>query len=490
MKNILNRIYYNYYNIDKTYYFPIDKDYIRLVYMLRNEKIEQLSINDAIDKYRTRNNPFKKVISNSINDYRDYLIESETIHITYSIEESLERIKVLYDVVGKKRWEEIFEFDCELLYNFIVVIIYRIFMFNYGRVTRDIEYIKKYENAFSNSKRCYFTKKELYSFFNNNPQIDKILDFISIDINKQVKKTDATKLLYYDRKYYLYFIWDFIYNLFDEIEIKILEHTDDKDKYYHEKGKRFENLCYDKLCKYYPKKMIYKNLKYDYNGGNNEVDLLLELPNSYLIFECKSAEFNINKFDSNKELYERFLAAFGKGFRTINNLDRYIKSGNNVFYKESKKNKISFNFKDKKVYFVILSLYNIEYMQTQIQKIKKEFIRPANIYPICWNYLDFGSIMKLSPLEINLFEKYLEKRTRLLNEKKNITFDIDEIDAFGFLTDPKYEYVYDMLMNHVNENIDENFMISNGAYRQEFNMMFDKKFIDDYINKIAKYHDT
>ena len=129
-------------------------------------------------------------------------------------------------------------------------------------------------------------------------------------------------------------------------------------------------------------------------------------------------------------------------------------------------------------------------MQTQIQKIKKEFIRPANIYPICWNYLDFGSIMKLSPLDINLFEKYLEKRTRLLNEKKNITFDIDEIDAFGFLTDPKYEYVYDMLMNHVNENIDENLMISNGAYRQEFNMMFDKKFIDDYINKIAKYHDT
>ncbi len=490
MKNILNRIYYNYYNIDKNYYFPIDKDYMRFVFMLRNEKIRNLTIDDAIEKYRNRNNPFKDVVLNNVNNHRDYLIESETIHITYPIEESLERIKVLYDVVGKKRWKEIFEFDYELLYNFIVVIIYRIFMFNYGRITRDIEYIKKYDDAFPDSKRCYFTKKELYSFFNNNPQIDKILDFISIDINKQEKKTDAAKLLYYDGKYYLYFIWDFIYNLFDEIEIKILDHTDDRDKYYHEKGKCFENLCYDKLCKYYPKERIYKKLKYDYKDGDNEVDLILDLPKSYLIFECKSSEFNIDKFSSNNELYKRFLTAFGRGFKTINNLDNYIKSGNSFFYKGSKKNKISFDFKDKKVYYVNLSLYNIEYLQTQIQKIKKEFIRPVNIYPICWNYLDYGAIMKLSPLDLGLFEQYLEKRTKLLNEKKNITFDIDEIDAFGFLTEPKYEYVYEMLINHINENVDENFMISNGAYRKEFNNMFDKKFIDDYINKIAKYYDT
>lgn len=489
MKNILNRIYYNYYNIDKNYYFPIDKDYMRFVFMLRNEKIENLSVNEAIEKYRNRNNPFKDIILNNIDNRRDYLIESETIHITYPIEETLERIKVLYNVIGKKEWEEIFGFNYKLFYNFIVFIIYRIFMFNYVRITHDVEYIKRYEDAFPDSKKCYFTKKELYNFFNNNPQIDKILDFISIDINKQVKKTDSTKLLYYNGKYYLYFIWDFIYNLFDEIEIRILEHTVDVDKFYHKKGKCFESLCYDKLCKYYPKDKIYKNIKYDYMGGNNEVDLILELPKSYLIFECKSSEFNIDKFNSNRELYKRFLTAFGRGFKTIDNLDNYIKSGNNIFYKETKKKLLNLNFKDKKVYFVNLSLYNIEYLQTQIQKIKKEFIKPANVYPICWNYLDFGSIMKLSPLDIKLFEQYLEKRTRLLNKKKSITFDIDEIDAFGFLTEPKYEYVYNMLMNHINDNIDENFMISNGAYRTEFNSMFNKKFIGDYMRKITNSSD-
>lgn len=83
MKNILNRIYYNYYNIDKNYYFPIDKDYMRFVFMLRNEKIENLSVNEVIDKYRNRNNPFKDIILNNIDNRRDYLIESETIHITY-----------------------------------------------------------------------------------------------------------------------------------------------------------------------------------------------------------------------------------------------------------------------------------------------------------------------------------------------------------------------------------------------------------------------
>lgn len=489
MKNILNRIYYNYYNIDKNHYFPIDKDYMRFVFMLRNEKIGNLSVNEAIEKYRNINNPLKDVILNNINIHRDYLIESETIHITYPIEETLERIKVLYNVIGKKEWEEIFGFNYKLFYNFIVFIICRIFMFNYVRITHDVEYIKRYEDAFPDSKKCYFTKKELYNFFNNKPQIDKILDFISTDINKQVKKTDSTKLLYYNGKYYLYFIWDFIYNLFDEIETRILEHTTNIDKYYYKKGKLFENLCYDKLCEYYSKERIYKNLKYDYMGGNNEVDLILELPKSYLIFECKSSEFNIDKFCSNRELYERFLTAFGRGFKTIGNLDNYIKSGNNTFYTETKKNVISFNFKDKKVYFINLSLYNIEYLQTQIQKIKKEFIRPANVYPICWNYLDFGSIIKLSPFDVKLFERYLEKRTQLLNKKKNMTFDIDEMDAFGFLTEPKYECIYNMFMNNINNNIDESFMISNGVYRMEFNNMFDKKFIGDYFRKITNDSD-
>ena len=57
--------------------------------------------------------------------------------------------------------------------------------------------------------------------------------------------------------------------------------------------------------------------------------------------------------------------------------------------------------------------------------------------------MDFGSIMKLSPLDFNLFERYLERRTNLLNKRKNVIFDIDEIDAFGFLTDTNYDNSFD-----------------------------------------------
>ncbi len=50
----------------------------------------------------------------------------------------------------------------------------------------------------------------------------------------------------------------------------------------------------------------------------------------------------------------------------------------------------------------------------------------------------FQANNKLAPLNFDLFEKYLERCTSLLNERKNLTFDVDEIDVFGFLTDSCY----------------------------------------------------
>ena len=481
MCRILNRLYYNYYNLDKKYYFPIDKDYIRMIYMLRNEDVDSLSIHEALKKYRNRNTIFNEVLNNK--KEFDYLVENETIHITYPYEETIERLSILHSILGEIKWNEMFGFSLENLCDLLVLIIYRIFNYNFCHYEK--QFLNEYICVFPNSKHCYFTKKEIYSFFNNNKEIDKIIDFISIDINQQKEESDSFRLIHHEGKYYLFFIWDFLYNLFDVFESYILDRIDNKDEYYKEKGKYFEELCYKKIKNNYTNNKIYKNLKYIFKKGNHEIDLVLELPNSYIFFECKSAEFNISKFDSNKEMYERFLTAFGRGVKTINNLNDYINSGNNLFFNNAGE-KIILDLKNKKSYYINLSLYNIEYLQTQIQKIKSKYIRPVDIYPICWNYLDFGSIIKLTPLDTNLFEEYLDKRTKLINKKKNMTFDIDEFDVFGFLTDSRYNDVINMLMNSMPNNIDENFMISNGVYRRDFNNMFNEKFVTEYINSKTK----
>ena len=126
--------------------------YARSEYVDKDYLIKEISLKSCVDNVITRNK--QGFILNNIDNRRDYLIESETIHITYPIEETLERIKVLYNVIGKKEWEETFGFNYKLFYDFIVVIIYRIFMFNYGRITHDVEYIKRYEDAFPDSKKC------------------------------------------------------------------------------------------------------------------------------------------------------------------------------------------------------------------------------------------------------------------------------------------------------------------------------------------------
>lgn len=477
MNNILNRLYYDYYNLNKKSYFSIDKDYLRLLFMLKDKNIENITVREIIKEYK---NSYANISVNSEEKRDDYWIEKEVIHITYPFEETLERIEVLYNIVGKEMWIKVFKFDYKDLCDFIIILINRIYNYNYCHLCGDSEILKEYEKTFPYSKRCYFTRREIYQFFDNKNVVDSLFEFLSIDIKMQRSIVDSTKLIHYNDKYYLFFIWDFIYNLFNEIENKILENTSNIDIYYQNKGKKFENLCYEKLIKYYRKEYIYKNIKYEYKNSTHEIDLLLELPNSYIIFECKSSNFDINKINSNKELYEKFIKSFGRGYKTINDLNNYITMGNNEFIEKSTNTIIKLKT-NKKIYYIILSLYNIEYLQTQIQKIKTEYIKPVNFYPICWNYMDFGSIMKLAPIDLNLFEKYLERRTILLNKRKNVTFDIDEMDVFGFLTDPNYDNSFEMIMKYSDNNIDERFMISNGIYRQDFNQMFNLKYISEYI---------
>lgn len=480
MDFILDDLYYDYYNLNRKIGFITDSDFIKLVYYLRNINLEKENSDSILEKYKTDSS---KRFAQHVEDTReeDYYVEKEVLHITYPFEETLNRLEVLFETVGKNKWQKIFGFDYETIYNLITFIIIRIVSYNCYYVS-DEETKKEYIKSFPYSLNCYLTVEELYNYFPEHREfIDNILNLISIDISTQKKVTDATKLIKYQDRYYLYFIWDFIYNLYDILEQRIIDCVSDKSKYYEKRGKAFEQLCYKKLKDKFPENNILKNVKYNTEDGNHEIDMIIELDKSYIIFECKSGYFNIHDTEDNRDLYNKFRKTFGNGYKTVNDINNYIKNGNNKFYYKNSKEKFEFGFKNKKIYYINISLYNIEYLQTAVQKIDDKFISPVDVYPICWNFIDYLSIIKLIPWNISLFEIYLDRRSTLLNKRKNLTFDVDEIDVFGFLTDPQYFETYEMLLNYSNNNIDERFSISNGIYREELNRMFNEKFITDMM---------
>ena len=207
----------------------------------------------------------------------------------------------------------------------------------------------------------------------------------------------------------------------------------------------------------------------------------METNNEIIIFECKSSRFDIHTTKNDEELKKAFLRAFGNGYKTINDFNDYINNDGKELYSKQNKKEYSFDFKKKKVVYINISLHNIEYLQTSVQKIDKKLIKPVKVYPINWNFIDFLTIMELSQMNPEPIFEYIHKRFKMLNENKEITFDVDEIDVLGFLTDKQNERVYKMIIGS-SSKVDTTFTISNGIYRQQINKLFNKKMFDSFFN--------
>lgn len=485
LEKYLKIIYDDYYNLKRTVDLMCDRDVIEFVYFLSKYQIENKTFKDLVSEYKNqKKDKYKQYLNSESPD--EFFSERDTLHFTYPFYETFKRLDVLYEMIGKKKWKEIFGYSYELLYYVVTVIICRIILFynNYRQID-DIDERKEYEKIHLYATTCYFTKEEIYNSFDGyRTEIDKILDDISIDFYKQDNIKDSCSILKVDNHYYLFFIWDFLYNLYDKYSKKIKSSLGN-DEFNNKRGKTFENLCYNNLKNTFPQFEIYKSLEYDYNKGNHEIDLLMQMEETIIVFECKSSSFDTYESSIDGKLYNDFLKAYGRGYKTINDLNNYIKLGNNIF-RSKDGNNVSFDFNKYKVVYVNLSLYNIEYLQTNVQKIDSSKIKPVEVYPICWNYIDFLTLTKVACVDYELFENYFNKRFNMINKNKNLTFDYDEVDVFGFLTDPSYQEFYNnILMPTVEKgnSIDMNFMISNGAYRQEFNKHLDIDYLYGFIGK-------
>lgn len=472
-EKFLRKIYFDYYDIGKLQNFKLNTDVEYIQFLANYKKVKARTLNATFKNFKEiSSKKLRDSVLNS-NDKDDYFIDKNFIHITYPFQKTINRLDVIYKTIRRKEWERIFGFKYKNMIALIYVIIGRIVSYNNMVLSN-----KGKEYKF------YFTKDEIYTYLTiSNKEIDKIMKFISIELDKISTERDCFNIINFsNNKYTLIFIWDFLYYLYDKIEMTIKENYDEKqlNTYYNMRGKVFEKQCAEEIELSFKNKEIYKNAYYLNKKGKNELDIILIINNKIIVFECKTTKFDIYKTNNNEELEYEIIDALGKGYKTINNFDEYIKDKDilELFYNG---NKYEIDLKNKDIIYICVSLNNIEFVQTSIQKLDGKVLKKVNKYPIILNYLDFSSILELASLNPTLILKYFSERYFTINELKMLSLDIDEIDVLGFLTDDQNERVYKMIKECAS-NVDTNIMIKNEVYRNQLNEFLNRKFFYDLYN--------
>lgn len=467
-EEFLYKIYCDYYDIGKPQNFKLNTDVEYIQLLASYKEIKDKTLKKTIKNFKDL---FSKKLRDSIINSKnkdDYFVDKNIVHITYPLEKTINRLYFIYNSIGKKEWNKIFNFDFENMISLIKAIIKRIITYN------NLVLDNKGEEY-----NFYLTKDEIYTYLTiPTTEIETIIEFISIDLNNINDERDCFNLIKFDNdSYTLIFIWDFLYYLYDKIETKIKENSNEKQLsiYYNNRGKIFEKQCTQEIKFAFKNKEIYKNVYYINEKGKNELDILLIIDNKIIVFECKTTNFDIYKTNNNEELEYQIISALGKGYKTINNFDQYIKNKDTIELLDNGK-KIQLNLKNKEIIYVCISLNNIEFVQTSIQKLDGTVLKKVNKYPIILNYLDLSSILDLASLNPDPILKYFGERFYTINELKMLSIDIDEIDVLGFLTDEQNARVYNMIKDN-SSFVDTNLMITNGAYRNQVNKFLNEKFI-------------
>ena len=473
-EEFLYKIYCDYYDIGKIQNFKLNTDveYIQLIASYK--EIKDKTLKKTIKNFKDL---FSKKLRDSVlnsENKDDYFVDKNIVHITYPLEKTINRLYFIYNSIGKKEWNKIFNFDFENMIALIKAIIKRIITYN--NLVLDNKG-KEYN--------FYLTKDEIYTYLTiSTTEIDQIIEFISIDLNYINDERDCFNLIKFNNdSYTLIFIWDFLYYLYDKIETKIKENSSEKQLsiYYNNRGKIFEKQCTQEIKLAFKNKEIYKNVYYINEKGKNELDIILIIDNKIIVFECKTTNFDIYKTNNNEELEYQIISALGKGYKTINNFDQYIKNKDTIELLDNGK-KTELNLKNKEIIYVCISLNNIEFVQTSIQKLDGKVLKKVNKYPIILNYLNLSSILDLASLNPDPILEYFSERFYTINELKMLSIDIDEIDVLGFLTDEQNARVYNMIKDN-SSFVDTNLMITNGAYRNQVNKFLNEKFIYNLYEK-------
>ncbi len=309
----------------------------------------------------------------------------------------------------------------------------------------------------------------------NNSEYQIYLNLFSQDINA-INSDKATPFLYSNKdEYSVIFVDDLASFIFSETERRIIDFfsttgRESLELYKKKRGECFEDIV-NRLVKEVYNKDSFSNMKYiDCEKKRREIDIIIIQPEYIIDIECKSSYFNLYDCKTKSEIQMRVRGAFGKSLKSINAFYNVLQYGLPVKLTNSHNNNVIISEKTQ-LYPVQVTLYPIDIIGTHLHNIEKIDIGNFDIFPVNINFMDFYMIMFLASLNRYPFEQYLSRRYETINNVPNLQLDVDELDVFGFLTDPQNDRLYNILIQNHNDGVQQVFSINNDAYRREFNSL-------------------
>lgn len=406
-------------------------------------------------------------------------INKQTIHIQRPIIPNLKRLSLFDLTLPKGKFQHVFGFSINQMNDIIVILILRCIVSCNSVINQRKALAENYYKVLGKTTDPFwFTVNDLASLCMDIPteNIVSFLNLLSIDC--QLTKIDEITqfLIYkYNNQYVLPYWVDFCDVIFALIERKVLSNLDQlgttKDEYFLLRGRSFERMVYDDLSHLMPN--IHTNAQYvDLKRKKRELDVLVIDDSHFINFECKSSAFNIFDYESEEIAKLKYQNAFARTFDSINALSDLQKSGEKIIVYAGRIGHspciLNQTLNELTLINIQVSLSPIEYIGTNIQYCI-ERLQQYEVQPIVLSYADFFIICYCYYHQSDFVLKYFQIRQDYLNRIKKLRLDIDEIDAFGLLTDENNNIVNDYVEMGNDSDIDMTLMVSNGIYRDTFN---------------------
>jgi hypothetical protein len=214
--------------------------------------------------------------------------------------------------------------------------------------------------------------------------------------------------------------------IFDKFLVK--EEGKTKSKYILTKSRFTENKVYNSFSRLFPKKTIFKNLRFEYQGKSYEVDILIIYDNKVFIIEAKSGGFTDPAKRGAPERLRRDLknlieAAYEQGNRT----KYFITSSSVAIFKDKRgKERLEIRFAPGLIDFFIINvtLENLMSFNVGLQKLRSFDLFQENEYPWSVSLSELECIVEFIS-NPSVFIHYLEKR--LLAQDSDVFFSFDEL---------------------------------------------------------------
>jgi len=208
------------------------------------------------------------------------------------------------------------------------------------------------------------------------------------------------------------------------------------------KSKYTEDKIYEYFSRLFPKQSIFKNLRYNYQDQEFEVDVLILYDNKIFIIESKAGAFTEPaKRGAIKRLKADLKKLIEDAYQQGRRVRDYIKSSKTAVFKDKNgKEVLDIKFKPNKIDFFLINvtLEPLMSLATGLKRLQSLGLFEKNEYPWSVNLFELDLITRHIPSP-TIFIHYLEKR--LSAQDENIFHAFDELTFFAWYLEKGNFYV-------------------------------------------------